>query len=99
MLLYRETIFVMLILLVVLLFATVSLIVNGHIATVDTLQQFSNAWNAHDLDTLMGFMSEKDCEFHQAAGPDLFGTSWRGRDQVICCWCFFRIYLHLISQV
>jgi ketosteroid isomerase-like protein len=84
-------------LLVALLFATISLIANGQIATVDTLQQFSNAWNAHDLDALMNFMSEKDCEFHQAAGPDLFGKSWIGRDQVTCCQCFFETLTSRVS--
>lgn len=49
--------------------------------TVNTLQAFSDAWNAHDLDKLMSFMSE-DCEFHAVAGPELFGKSWVGRDEV-----------------
>lgn len=45
------------------------------------LQAFSDAWNAHDLDALMSFMSD-DCEFHAVAGPDLFGKSWIGPKEV-----------------
>eukprot|EP01040_Poterioochromonas_malhamensis_P014969 gene14970-16668_t len=49
--------------------------------TTDLLQSFSDAWNAHNLDKLMTFMSE-DSEFHAVAGPDLSGKSWVGKDQV-----------------
>lgn len=59
--------------------------VQGDIAsplvTLDTLQAFSDAWNEHDLDKLMSFMSD-DCEFHAVAGPDLLGKSWIGRESV-----------------
>ena len=50
---------------------------------VDTavLQQFAEAWNRHDLDALMSFMAE-DCSFHAAAGPDLRGRSFVGREAV-----------------
>lgn len=48
--------------------------------TTDLLQSFSDAWNAHDLDKVMTFMSE-DSEFHAVAGPDLLGKSWVGKDQ------------------
>lgn len=59
--------------------------------TTDLLQSFSDAWNAHDLDKLMTFMSD-DSEFHAVAGPDLLGKSWIGKDQVILphmLSCFF----------
>ncbi len=49
--------------------------------TTETLQAFSDAWNAHDLERLMSFMSD-DCIFHAVAGPDLFGRTFRGRDEV-----------------
>ena len=49
--------------------------------TTETLQAFSDAWNAHDLDRLMSFMSD-DCIFHAVAGPDLFGRTFRGRAEV-----------------
>ncbi len=44
---------------------------------VDTLKAFAAAWNRHDLEALMGFMSE-DCVFHATAGPDTFGRSFVG---------------------
>lgn len=49
--------------------------------TVKTLQEFGDAWNSHDLDALMSFMSD-DCEFHAVAGPDLMGRSFIGREAV-----------------
>jgi steroid delta-isomerase-like uncharacterized protein len=49
--------------------------------TVDTLQAFAEAWNRHDLDALMGFMSE-DCRFESSAGPDVAGTSYLGKEAV-----------------
>ena len=48
---------------------------------VHLLQSFSDAWNRHDIDALMSFMSN-DCAFHAVAGPDLMGRSFIGRDQV-----------------
>jgi ketosteroid isomerase-like protein len=49
--------------------------------TVETLAAFAAAWNRHDLDALMGFMSD-DCEFHAVAGPDALGRSFIGRAAV-----------------
>jgi ketosteroid isomerase-like protein len=45
--------------------------------TIDTLIAFSAAWNRHDIDALMSFMSP-DCVFQTAAGPDACGTRFRG---------------------
>lgn len=45
------------------------------------LQAFGAAWNRHDIDALMGFMTE-DCTFHAAAGSELFGKSFVGSEQV-----------------
>ncbi len=45
--------------------------------TVATLAAFSDAWNRHDIDALMSFMSE-DCVFQTAAGPDAYGTRISG---------------------
>ena len=45
--------------------------------TTATLEAFSAAWNAHDIDALMGFMSP-DCVFQTAAGPDACGTRITG---------------------
>jgi ketosteroid isomerase-like protein len=49
--------------------------------TVATLAAFSAAWNRHDIDALMSFMSE-DCVFQTAAGPDACGTRIRGTQAV-----------------
>ncbi len=48
---------------------------------VDFLASFADAWNRHDLDALMSFMTD-DCVFHAVAGPDLQGRSFVGRDAV-----------------
>lgn len=45
------------------------------------LRAFADAWNAHDIDALMSFMSER-CEFHAVGGPDLLGRSFVGREAV-----------------
>lgn len=41
--------------------------------SVETLAAFGDAWNRHDIDSLMGFMTE-DCIFHSAVGPDACGA-------------------------
>jgi len=49
--------------------------------TVETLAAFSDAWNRHDVDALMSFMSD-DCVFQTAAGADAWGTRHVGREAV-----------------
>jgi taurine dehydrogenase small subunit len=49
--------------------------------TTDGLQAFADAWNRHDIDALMSFMTE-DCVFESSAGPDVCGTRHAGRDEV-----------------
>nr|WP_311526904.1 nuclear transport factor 2 family protein [uncultured Ralstonia sp.] len=49
--------------------------------TVALLQAFNDAWNRHDIDALMDFMTD-DCEFHAVAGPELTGRCFRGREAV-----------------
>lgn len=49
--------------------------------TVATLAAFSEAWNRHDVDALMSFMSD-DCVFQTAGGPDTCGTRFEGRAAV-----------------
>jgi steroid delta-isomerase-like uncharacterized protein len=49
--------------------------------TVEYLQAFADAWNRHDVDALMSFMTE-DCVFEASAGPDVCGTRYAGRDAV-----------------
>lgn len=45
------------------------------------LADFAAAWNRHDIETLMSFMTD-DCCFHAAAGPDLMGRSFHGQAAV-----------------
>lgn len=49
--------------------------------TVDTLQRFADAFNAHDVDTLMTFMTE-DCVFEISYGPDVCGQRFEGQEAV-----------------
>jgi len=50
--------------------------------TVADLQAFADAWNSHDVEALMGFMTEVDCVFESSAGPEACGTSHIGREAV-----------------
>ena len=45
------------------------------------LIDFNKAWNDHDVDALMSFMTD-DCVFHTVGGPDVLGTTHRGREAV-----------------
>ena len=49
--------------------------------TTDDLQAFADAWNRHDADALMTFMTD-DCVFEASAGLDVCGTRYAGRDAV-----------------
>ncbi len=49
--------------------------------TLDILEAFAAAWNRHDIDALMSFMTD-DCVFETAAGQDSFGTRHVGREAV-----------------
>ena len=49
--------------------------------TTDALQAFADAWNRHDIDALMSFMTE-DCVFDASAGPEVCGTRYAGRESV-----------------
>jgi len=49
--------------------------------TTEMLQAFADAWNRHDVDALMSFMTE-DCVFEASAGPDVCGTRYVGRGAV-----------------
>ena len=42
---------------------------------------FDRGWNRHDIDALMTFMAD-DCVFEGAAGPDVCGTRYEGRERV-----------------
>lgn len=45
------------------------------------LTDFAAAWNRHDIDALMSFMTD-DCVFYAVAGPDLQGRAFHGRAAV-----------------
>lgn len=49
--------------------------------TGEVLQDFADAWNRHDVDALMSFMTD-DCVFEASAGPDVCGTRYVGREAV-----------------
>ena len=49
--------------------------------TTEMLQAFADAWNRHDVDALMTFMTE-DCVFEASTGPDICGTRFAGREAV-----------------
>ena len=45
--------------------------------TIKVLQAFADAWNRHDVDALMSFMTE-DCVFEASAGSGRLWHSLRG---------------------
>ena len=45
--------------------------------TVEMLQAFADAWNRHDVDDLMSFMTD-DCVFESSAGDAACGTRFEG---------------------
>jgi len=49
--------------------------------TTTMLQAFADAWNRHDVDALMSFMTD-DCVFEASAGSDVCGTRYVGREVV-----------------
>jgi len=49
--------------------------------TVEMLQAFANAWNRHDVDDLMSFMTD-DCVFESSAGDEVCGTRYEGAQAV-----------------
>lgn len=49
--------------------------------TVDFLQSFVDAFNAHDLNGIMSHMTN-DCVFEASAGPDVNGEKFTGQEQV-----------------
>lgn len=49
--------------------------------TTESLQAFADAWNRHDVDALMAFMTD-DCVFDASAGPEVCGTRSKGQEAV-----------------
>ena len=49
--------------------------------TTEWLQAFADAFNRHDADVILSFMTE-DCVFDASAGPDVCGQRFSGRAAV-----------------
>ncbi len=49
--------------------------------TIDFLQSFADAFNAHDVEAIMSHMTD-DCVFEASAGPDFDGEKFTGQEQV-----------------
>ena len=49
--------------------------------TADDLERYGDAWNAHDIDSIMAIMTE-DCIFETAGGPAAWGTRFVGAEIV-----------------
>lgn len=49
--------------------------------TTEVLQAFADAWNRHDVEAIMSFMTD-DCVFESSAGPDVCGTRYVGHEAV-----------------
>ena len=49
--------------------------------TLEFLHAFADAFNRHDLDAIMAFMTP-DCVFEASGGPDVCGTRYVGREAV-----------------
>ena len=45
------------------------------------LQEYSDAWNAHDIEKIMSFHTE-DCIFETGGGSEVFGTRISGFEAV-----------------
>ena len=49
--------------------------------TIETLDAFADAFNRHDADAVVSFMTD-DCVFEASAGPEICGARFVGRDAV-----------------
>lgn len=49
--------------------------------TLEFLQAFADAWNRHDVDALMSFMTD-DCIFESSGGDEACGTRFEGAEAV-----------------
>ena len=55
--------------------------IDANEVTVEFLEAFADAWNRHDADALMSFMTE-DCVFESSGGDDARGTRYQGAEAV-----------------
>jgi ketosteroid isomerase-like protein len=49
--------------------------------SIETLERLLDAFNAHDLDAVMGFFVD-DCVLEMPRGPEPWGQRFEGRDRV-----------------
>ncbi len=49
--------------------------------TIEFLPAFADAWNRHDADALIEFMTH-DCVYETSSGPDVCGTRYQGQESV-----------------
>jgi len=54
---------------------------NDTIISTEFLQSFAEAFNAHDIKTIMSFMTE-DCVFEASAGEKVDGEKFTGQEEV-----------------
>ena len=47
--------------------------------SIQLLEAFGAAWNAHDVEALLSMVTD-DCVFETAAGSDVFGNRFVGKD-------------------
>ena len=59
----------------------ITIMSNKNEVTKAFLATFTQAWNDHDLDTLMDHMAD-GCTFMASVGTEVEGTKWEGRDAV-----------------
>lgn len=48
---------------------------------IDLLGAFADAWNRHDVDAILSFMTD-DCVYQSSAGSEAWGTRFSGRAEV-----------------
>jgi len=49
--------------------------------TNERLDEFMEAWNAHDVERIVSFFAH-DCAFHASVGPELMGATYIGKEEV-----------------
>lgn len=53
----------------------------GNTITISFMQAFAEAFNAHDVNTILSFMAD-DCVFMASAGPDADGEKFSGKEAI-----------------
>ncbi len=48
---------------------------------IEDLEDYSDAWNAHDIDRIMAYMTS-DCVFETGGGTEHYGTRFQGKAAV-----------------